>query len=158
MERFHAPHGPGTHAARRVTTGSSNCHGQLGVRGGASCACREPASDSEKIPRVDAARVELKRHPHVGLRIELFSVEFGRQDSDDDVRHVAQRDTTAKDRRVILEPSRPQRIAQDGDQRAARPVFCRSKRTTGQDRRTKKPKEFGGDARNSNLFWFASLG
>jgi hypothetical protein len=113
--------------ARLSEATSTFASGDLTARAGATTFPSQPpeykTSDSEKVPRVDVACVELKRHPHIGLRIELFGVESGRQNADDDVRHVAKRDPTTEDGRVILESSRPQRVAQDGDQRAARPVF-----------------------------------
>ena len=77
----------------------------------ACCPSGEPASDGEEISRVHPLRVELKWHPDIGLWIELLGLEFGYQNSDDDVRHVAERNTTTNDAGVVLEPARPQRVA-----------------------------------------------
>src|SRR5207245_506751 len=97
------------------------------------------------------------RDPDVRLRIELLGVESRCEDADDDVGDVAERDTSTNHRAIVLKPSCPQGVTQDGHERTTRPIFRDREDATLEDRSTEETEELGGDARNRYELWFASF-
>ena len=110
-------------APRRVVAGRGDSDGELGIRGGKRRPRHQTSRDGKQISTIDFAQVELERHPDVGLRIELLSVEARVQDPDDDIGHITERDTSTEDRRIALKPPGPECVAQHGDRRATRPIL-----------------------------------
>ena len=94
---------------------------RLGLRKGH--ARLETAERLEEVPLVSGIGIELKRNPHVGIRIQHPDVWTFVQDADDDVGIAAERHRLADDRRIASKATLPEPLTEHGDPFPVRAIF-----------------------------------
>lgn len=130
---------------------------QLRIGHGDSHARLETRRCREVVSLIGAIGVKLKGSPDVGWRIAI-EIETGTQDPDDDVRLIAERDTLP-DRSVIsAKAPLPEAMADDGDVRAARPVFFDGECAPLLDGCAEEAEGIGADLRHSDLLGVSAAG
>src|SRR4029079_6757754 len=88
--------------------------GECGVRGRRGHSRSKPCRHLINAPAIETVRILLQRNPHVGSRLKLLTVEAGRHDANDDVRHAPECDRLSHHIRVTAKAANPETVAEDG--------------------------------------------